>query len=458
MGSLPDDVLLKIFKLFIDEAYLHNAASQEWCTLVHVCRRWRDLAFSSPRHLNLRLLCETFKQSIDEMLDIWPELPIYVDITDYPWMGDRDNIVAALRRLNHRVSRICLRNTGSLTWGIFAPLMQHPFPALTHLWVKPGYSHLNKVPCSFLGGSAPFLQDLDLARVSFPELPELLLSSTNLVRLSYHDVPHSGYISPQEMATGLSALIRLESLSLTFRLSDWFPDIPVRITPPHSRALLPALTDLHFQGFPGYMDDLVAQIDTPSLEEMEISLFHREVLQVSELAKFVRCADKLSLVDRAEVIFQWGYIYLSLPRNEGTDRKTLILKVACSESNLRLSYLAQFFASCLPTLSPFKDLHIIAPYDPSWEDVIDNPDPQWLDLLCLFNSVEDLHLSYRAAFRVSKILRGLPAERAAEVLPALKNIFIATLSMRPDDPVVEAISEFADARGHPVSVDFWFED
>jgi hypothetical protein len=260
------------------------------------------------------------------------------------------------------------------------------------------------------------------------------------------------------MVTGLSALTRLESLSLTFRTSDWFPEIPIRITPPHSRALLPALTDLHFQGFPAYMDDLVAQIDTPSLEETEIRLFHREVLQVSELAKFVRRADKLSLVDRAEVTFRWDHIYFSLPPKESTVRKALILEVACSESDLRLSYLAQFCASCLPTLSPFKDLHIIAPYDQSWEEVIDNPDPQWLDLLCLFNSVKDLHLSYRAAFRVSKILRGLPAERAAEVLPALKNIFIATLSLRPDDPVVEAISEFADARGHPVSVDFWFED
>ena len=206
------------------------------------------------------------------------------------------------------------------------------------------------------------------------------------------------------------------------------------------------------------MDDLVAQIDTPSLEKIEIWLFHREVLQVSELAKFVRRADKLSLVDRSEITVRWDHIYCSLPPKESTDPKALILELARPESDVRLSYLAQFFASCLPTLSPFKDLHIIAPYDQSWEDVIDNPDPQWLDLLCLFNSMQDLHLSYRAAFRVSKVLRGLPAERAAEVLPALRNIYIATLSLRPHDPVVEAISEFADARGHPVSVDFWFND
>ena len=150
MGTLPDDVLLKIFKFFVDEAYSNDVASQEWCTLVHVCRRWRHLAFTSPRHLNLRLLCKTSEKSVDEMLDIWPELPIYVDITDYPSisMKNRNNIVAALR-LNHRVSRIRMRSTGSRTWEIFAPLMQHPFPALTYLWVQPGYSYLNKIPCPF---------------------------------------------------------------------------------------------------------------------------------------------------------------------------------------------------------------------------------------------------------------------------------------------------------------------
>jgi hypothetical protein len=49
----------------------------EWHTLVHVCRRWRDLVFASPRRLNLRLLCRK-DTPVREMLDIWPALPIVI--------------------------------------------------------------------------------------------------------------------------------------------------------------------------------------------------------------------------------------------------------------------------------------------------------------------------------------------------------------------------------------------
>jgi hypothetical protein len=392
---------------------------------------------------------------LEKLLDIWPELPIFIDAAIFLDESQemRGDVVRALG-LNHRVSGIRIENISDLGWEMMAPLMLHSFPTLTRLWFDSYYPFATAIPRSFLGGSAPFLQDLHLSRIPFQALPELLLSSTNLVRLSYDDVPPSGYISPQEMATGLSALTRLESLSLI--LPDSPPDISIRITPPQSRALLPALTDFHFQGFPEYMDGLVAQIDTPSLEEMEMWLFRREVLQVSELAKFVRRADKLSSADRARVTFWEDYIYFPFSRKAFAGQETLILEVGCPESDLRLSYLAQFCASCLPTLSPFKALHIDAPSDRSWEDVIDNPDPQWLDLLCLFNSVEDLRLSHRVALRVSKVLRRLPAERVAEVLPALKNIFISML--KPYDPVREAISEFADARqlsGRPVSVYNW---
>ena len=41
----------------------------------------------------------------------------------------------------------------------------------------------------------------------------------------------------------------------------------------------------------------MAQIDTPLLESMAITLFNQEFLEVSELSKFVHHADRLSLVD-----------------------------------------------------------------------------------------------------------------------------------------------------------------
>ena len=461
IGSLPDDVLLKFFKYAIREMYYSYSSNEKWRTLVHVCRRWRNMTFTYPRHLNLELVYSPSERSVKEMLDIWPELPIYIWAFSYPTMETITNVVAALT-LNHRVSRIRFNELPNWTWKRFGPLMERPFPALTDFYLRP-YSPDPVVPISrsFLGGSAPCLQDLYLESISFPALPNLLLTATNLVRLSYIDIPPSGYIPPQAMATGLSALTRLQRLSLTFQ-PESFPYRAIRIPPPHTRTLLPALTYLCLRGVPEYVEDLVAQVDTPLLESTKITLFHREVLEVSELSKFVRRADKLSLRDRAEVTFESDRITVLLSEifEVIVDPKTLRLCSPCPESNLRLSYLAQFCASCLPTLSPFESLHILVPrhYTPySWPDVTDNHS-QWLELLRLFNTVKELRLSITVAPRVAQVLRGLPAERVSEVLPALENVFISGLNLYKFNPVKEIISEFVDARqlsAHPVSIHHW---
>ena len=195
IGSLPDDVLLKIFKSFVDVTEIHGFASDEWRTLVHECRRWRYLVFTSPRHLNLHLLCRPPMRSVKEKLDFWPELPIYIHAIGYRWQvgEERGDFLAALR-LNHRVSGIHIENTSDSTWETFAQLIQQPFPVLTHLWLWLCYPIMNPISRSFLAESAPCLQFLHLDSISFPALPNLLMSTTDLVRLSYNDIPSSGYI------------------------------------------------------------------------------------------------------------------------------------------------------------------------------------------------------------------------------------------------------------------------
>jgi hypothetical protein len=389
------------------------------------------------------------------MLDIWPDLPIFVHAIDGFLMEEIEDCTAALR-LNHRVSGIRLEDISDPQWKAFGPLMQHPFPSLTHLWIQPKYLINHAISRTFLGGSAPSLQVLHLAKAPFPALPELLLSTTNIVRLWYNDIPDSGYISPQEMVTSLSALTQLESLSLTFHSPRFFtfPDRAIQIPPPHTRTLLPALTYLGLCGIPEYVEDLVAQLDAPLLESMTIMLYHRKVLEVSELAKFIRRTDKLSLTDRAEVTFMHESMFIILSQEllvGRVDPKTLVLKFPCEKWDSRLSYLAELWESCVPSPSPFECLHMDIPY--SWRDVIDDPEPQWLELLHPFSAVKDLRLSKSVASRVAQALRGLPAERVMGVLPALEIVFISGL--QPFGPVREAISEFVDARqlsGHPVSI------
>src|SRR5712691_11345416 len=69
---IPDEVLLEIFAHYVGQAKWIGA----WYTLVHVCRRWRLVVFSSSRRLNLQILCTARSPVV--LLDIWPAYPIVI--------------------------------------------------------------------------------------------------------------------------------------------------------------------------------------------------------------------------------------------------------------------------------------------------------------------------------------------------------------------------------------------
>jgi len=87
IDMLPDDVLLEIFGVFMDDDF-DRRHQGTWLRLVHVCRRWRCLVFASPRHLDLRLFC-TPRRLLNN-LDIWPELPIVIFAQDIRSKKDSD--------------------------------------------------------------------------------------------------------------------------------------------------------------------------------------------------------------------------------------------------------------------------------------------------------------------------------------------------------------------------------
>ena len=90
--SLPDDVLLEIFDFCANEDQSTKKGMEAWQPLVHVCRRWRNVVFSSPRRLKLQLLC-TSKTPVRDTLDVWPPLPLVIQSSQTEHM---DNIVVAL--------------------------------------------------------------------------------------------------------------------------------------------------------------------------------------------------------------------------------------------------------------------------------------------------------------------------------------------------------------------------
>lgn len=102
------------------------------------------------------------------------------------------------------------------------------------------------------------------------------------------------------MVTFLSRMTRLKTLDLSFQSPQPRPDRQTRRPPPLTRTFLPALTNVRFQGVSEYLEDFVARIDTPLLEDLIITFSHQLIFN---LTQFINRTPNLSAYHEATVIF-----------------------------------------------------------------------------------------------------------------------------------------------------------
>jgi len=455
VDKLPDDALLEVFNFYMDS---WSARTRRWHTLVQVCRGWRCIVFASPRSLGL-LLEYTGKRPITEILDVWAVLPIV--IARRTWRDNQrtscaSNIIAALDSENHkRICEIDLLHIPNSFWQRFAGAMQKPFPKLTYLELRLNENEVSALSDSFLGGSAPHLQVLRLRCIPFAAIQKLILSAKDLVDLQLVNIPNSGYISPQVMATCLSAASRLEILRLEFHSPPIHPNLASRY--PLTRAVLPALTSFSFRGVSEYLEDLVARISAPLLHQLSIVFFMELIFDIPQLHRFISNTEVFKTLDRAMVSFFTDSVQftLSLQAETFAYSKSLKLEVRCRESDWQLSSLALVCNSSLPPLSTLEQLYIMDGYPlPHWEG--DMETTQWLELLHPFTAVKSLYQSRQVALGIGHALQGLAEHRATEVLPALETLFLEGHQL--SRAVQEAVGTFVTSRqlsGHPVAVHNW---
>jgi hypothetical protein len=447
---LPDVALLEIF-----DSYMDGAPIDAWHTLVHVCRIWRDVAFHSPRRLNLQLCCKA-RTPVKGLLDIWPPLPIVVKDYGYErW--DEGNVISALEH-NDRICEVHLARVPSAQLEKVIAVVQQPFPALTRLHLGSQDGTAPVVPHSLLGGSTPRLQSLVLDRIPFPGLPTLLLSATRLIHLDLWRIPHSGYISPQAMVTCLSALTSLKSLAIKFESPQSRPDRRSRRSPPQGRILLPVLTDLHFKGVGEYLDELVACINTPLLDNLEITFFHQLSFDTPHLTQFISrtLGPKFKTRKEARLAFSKCEVRVTLPLISGGRLKLIVV---CSPADWKLSSLVHVCSSSIPQalILTVERLYIIEHRrsPPDWQDDIENG--QWLEVLSLFTAVKNLYMYHEFAPRIVPALQELVEERVTEVLPALRTLFLPEL-LQQCKPTQKIIDQFITERqltSHPIVVSRW---
>jgi hypothetical protein len=463
---LPEDVLLEIFDFYVDEdmdkdfGLFKKQRIEEWITLAHVCRRWRSVVFQSPRRLNLRLLW-TPKTPARDIL-VWPPLPLIIHcsyglLNRWNSTSSVDNIIAALEHKD-RVCQIELINP-EFGYVTDSAAMHKPFPELTHLrlggFIFGGLESI--LPDSFLGGTTPRLRSLGLYDVPFPGLPKLLSSATHLVDLDLDDIPRSGYIPPEAMATSLSALNNLESLHLRFLYPRPRPALESRHPPPPplTRSILPSLTEIRFKGASEYLEEILARIDVPRLDELHLTFFNQIIFDTPQLFQFISRRPTLRTPEKGHIEFSSEAIMVKFP-SQPSDHGVLSVRILCTVSEWQLSSLEQVCTSSLPPVSALEDVYIFEDRGnpPHWQDDIENS--LWLELLHSFVAVKDLYLSEEFVPCIAPALQELVGERMTEVLPTLENIFLE--EFQPSRPFHEGIEIFVAARrltGHPVAVSHW---
>ena len=456
---LPDDVLLHVFH--IDRSiYLEDVIdwhpSWPWQRLVHVCRRWRSAIFASPNFLHLRLVCGPRTRL--ELTGIWPPLPIIVrDKPLWPIPDDYDFDAAIVHP-----NRVCEINLHNLTMPLFlrlASATQEQFPALIHLRLNYGFELFASrtaptLPDGFLGGSAPRLQYLWLEHIAFPALPKLLLSTTDLVRLSLWGIPHSGYFSPEAIVTALAALANLKSLFIRFESPLSRPDPESRGPPSPARTVLPALTSFHFKGVNEYLEDLVARIDAPYLNCITIIFFQQLTFDTPRLARFMRRTAGFQALNEAHVTFaDYDVTVLSPPTQTPDERSGL--RIQYEELDWQLSSLAQIFTSFFPSV--VEHLYIYEHDELSYKFSLprmqgDIKKMRWLEFFHPFAAVKNLYVS-KAFTPCIMPLQGLVGARTTEVLPTLQNVFLEG-SHRSGSAIREIVAA-RQLSGHPINVSSW---
>jgi hypothetical protein len=334
---LPDDVLLEIFNFYLDEDMDEDFEPhekqriEEWITLVqYTCVDAGEVSFFGHHVASIcdffvhrkhvrgtpwtsgRLCLSPFKTSMTSSLTIHQ-----VRITS----SLHSSITTACQ-----IDLSCLTRS-KLEYVTDSAAMHKPFPELTDLHLS-GFGRDSILPDSFLGGTTPRLL---FWGIPFPGLPKLLLSATHLVYLSLDDIPRSGYIPPEAMATSISALTNLEYLRLEFQYPRPRPALGSRRPPPLTRSILPSLTGICFKGASEYLEEILARIDAPRLNELDITFFNQIIFDTPQLFQFISRRPTLKAPEKGHISFNSQGVIVKFPsQTSGCD--VLSVRIPCTAS------------------------------------------------------------------------------------------------------------------------------
>jgi hypothetical protein len=418
--NLDDDSLLQIFSCYRlevkDNWYLRLA----WRKLVQVCQRWRYLIFNSWSHLDLYLLLTNGSPSIVALSHL-PPLPLVIHYSDRNrtiTQKDEDNIHLGLQQHGH-VRGIILR---APSWSLrrWIQPMNRLFPRLGDLsLLSTTTEEMSLVLPQLL--QAPDLRHLSLHGIGLSK--ELLSSTTALSTLSLTHIRESNYFPPAHLVTQLQGLPNLEELSIGFAIPIPLPSSEGRLLPaPIPPVTLPTLRRLTFRGVSVYLDNLVAQINTPLLERLDLTLLFELAFTLVNLSDFIRRTEGFECVV-ARVIFNRDGASMEAGFNEQQTIGKLTLHVNCEPLDWQIDSSAQVCSALGRALSAVEELTLdldVGGMASDWEKSLDST--LWHELLLPFIGVKKLRIGSSLTLQLSQSLESVAGGLVLELLPELEEL------------------------------------
>ena len=461
INTLPNEVLLEVFDQYRSVTAGKRTGSQGWWyTLVHICRRWRQLVFASSVRLNLQLRC-TFGTPVDDMICHSPPFPLVLDYGPRilkTWTGEDElGLLFALQHHLPRATEIVLSAPDS-TLSKLTKSMTEAAPRLETLILHSQTLEI-VLPKQFLEGGghgAPQLRHLILTGVALSPLQPLLSSSaTSLVSLVLERIPSSAYFSPDTLITQMRTMPHLQILSIGFLSAVPRPGFRgERALPPGNNAAarteLPALTQLIYRGVSAYIEALLSQIRSPRLADLDIAFFHQLTHDIPRTGAFLRDLDSTTRAARIDFDFAHpssaaAHIALSAP----TSSPDITLSVSCSRFDFQVAAAAQLCAGGLSIMLEHTEELVLAFHHGSAAVAAEEEDVDtrlWRGILAPFRHVVTLRVHVALVADVERALR----EDQLMLLPELRELVLLLDDDGSDEKALEsataAFGTFVDER------------
>ena len=402
-------------------------------------------------YLDMCLLLTNNSPSLDVPSHL-PPLPLVIHYSDRTTaMTRKDGNIVRLGLQQHgRVRRVVIQAPSS-SLCILLETMNKPFPRLGDLIVSSTTTEQISpvLPDTF---QAPDLRRLSLHGIGLPKGLSILSPMTALSILSITQVGASCYFSPGQVVTQLQGLPRLEELSIGFAIPVPLPNSERELLPaPIPPVTLPSLRRLTFQGVDVYINNLVAQINTPLLEQLSLTLFFDLTFALVNLIELILRTEGFECVFARINFTKDGPIIVAEQPERGNG--TLSLHVHCKPLDWQLDSVTQVCRALGDVVSAMEELTLDIDVDGmpfNWVDTVD--DVMWHELLLPFIGVKKLRFGSLLTFELSRALNSVTGGLALELLPELQELEIKLDTI---DQAENAFSVFVETResvGRPVQL------